>query len=284
MFFRSLYRLEFLIPSARLLRMIVSFSKRPASQETRFSRSIVELELIVWCLVWLPPWIFFGVDSGVGLVCTLDLGGLITGRHLTESAAYVIDSKDALSGKGVPRTPRGSWENRIKDARISYHGEVVMKAALQQSSLLSFPTSSQSKLRWARSQFPLNRFARWGRMEGGWDQAFGWFFWMVLLTWKWLCFTKNGWALFSLSEISAGSSFKKDRACSSALVYVLWPAVGIHVHGCCVTQFGFTHPPLPETRPLAGSFGWSCWPGGGCASPKMGEHCFLCQRFLLEAV
>ena len=21
--------------------------------------------------------------------------------------------------------------------------------------------------------------------------------------------------------------------------YVLWPAVGIHVHGCCVTQFGF---------------------------------------------
>ena len=27
-----------------------------------------------------------------------------------------------------PRTPIGSWENKVKDARISYHGEVVMKA------------------------------------------------------------------------------------------------------------------------------------------------------------
>ena len=49
-------------------------------------------------------------------------------NHITESASYVIDSKDATSGKGVPRTPMADWENRIKDARISYHGEVVMKA------------------------------------------------------------------------------------------------------------------------------------------------------------
>lgn len=88
-----------------------------------------------------------GVDCLVfGMITTLNFlwGGLRRGarlhsgpwrahhrkalNHLTESAAYVIDSKDALSGKGVPRSPIGSWENRIKDARISYHGEVVMKA------------------------------------------------------------------------------------------------------------------------------------------------------------
>ena len=55
---------------------------------------------------------------------------------------------------------RGRWTNQ-KTARI------YLDEALQQSSLLSFTTSSQSKLRWAKSQFPLNRFARWGRMEGG---------------------------------------------------------------------------------------------------------------------
>ena len=48
--------------------------------------------------------------------------------HLTECATYVIDSRDGVVGKGVPRTPQGSWENRVKDARISYHGELVMKA------------------------------------------------------------------------------------------------------------------------------------------------------------
>ena len=88
-----------------------------------------------------------GVDCLVfGMITTLNFlwGGLRRGsrlhsgpvrahhrtalNHLTESASYVIDSKDASSGKGVPRSPIGSWENRIKDARISYHGEVVMKA------------------------------------------------------------------------------------------------------------------------------------------------------------
>ena len=49
-------------------------------------------------------------------------------NHITEAASYMIDSKDSGGGKGVPRTPIGSWENKVKDARISYHGEVVMKA------------------------------------------------------------------------------------------------------------------------------------------------------------
>ncbi len=49
-------------------------------------------------------------------------------NHITESATYVIDSRDGVSGKGVPRTQRGSWENVVNDSRISYHGEIVMKA------------------------------------------------------------------------------------------------------------------------------------------------------------
>ena len=55
---------------------------------------------------------------------------------------------------------RGRWTNQ-RTARI------YLDEALQQSSLLSFTTSSQARLTWARSQFPLHRFARLGRMEGG---------------------------------------------------------------------------------------------------------------------
>ena len=47
--------------------------------------------------------------------------------HLTESAVYVIDGKDT-GGKGVPRTPLHDWSKKISDARISYHGEILMKA------------------------------------------------------------------------------------------------------------------------------------------------------------
>ena len=49
-------------------------------------------------------------------------------NHLTESASYVIDSRDGVAGKGVARSPTGSWENKVQDARISYHGELRMWA------------------------------------------------------------------------------------------------------------------------------------------------------------
>lgn len=35
-------------------------------------------------------------------------------NHITEAASYMIDSKDSGSGKGVPRTPIGSWRTRFK--------------------------------------------------------------------------------------------------------------------------------------------------------------------------
>ena len=48
--------------------------------------------------------------------------------HLRRAAEYVIDGKEAAPLKGVPRTPKEGWETLVKDARISYHGEVIQKA------------------------------------------------------------------------------------------------------------------------------------------------------------
>ena len=48
--------------------------------------------------------------------------------HLRRAAEYVIDGKEAPPLKGVPRTPKGSWDKLVDEARISYHGEVIQKA------------------------------------------------------------------------------------------------------------------------------------------------------------
>ena len=39
----------------------------------------------------------------------------------------MVDSNDGVSG-GVPRSPTFDWKDKIADARVSYHGEVVLKA------------------------------------------------------------------------------------------------------------------------------------------------------------
>eukprot|EP00438_Fugacium_kawagutii_P010394 Skav220394 [mRNA] locus=scaffold639:248658:258388:- [translate_table: standard] len=49
-------------------------------------------------------------------------------ERLKEAALYLLDGKDVDGGTGVPRTPDGDWNDRIDDARISYHGEVMLKA------------------------------------------------------------------------------------------------------------------------------------------------------------
>ena len=48
--------------------------------------------------------------------------------RLSSAATYMIDSMDGVEKGGIPRTPQGDWAERIKDARISYQGEVVAKA------------------------------------------------------------------------------------------------------------------------------------------------------------
>ena len=48
--------------------------------------------------------------------------------HLRRAAEYVIDGKEAAPLKGVPRTPKESWDRLVDEARISYHGEVIQKA------------------------------------------------------------------------------------------------------------------------------------------------------------
>ena len=52
---------------------------------------------------------------------------LAIGR-LHAAAAYVVDGLDGAEKGSVPRTPSEGWEDKVKDARISYHGEVVAKA------------------------------------------------------------------------------------------------------------------------------------------------------------
>ncbi len=48
--------------------------------------------------------------------------------HLRRAAAYVIDGKESAPLKGVPRTPKESWSRVVDEARVSYHGEVILRA------------------------------------------------------------------------------------------------------------------------------------------------------------
>ena len=48
--------------------------------------------------------------------------------RLSEAASYMIDSMDGAEKGGIPRTPQWDWGEKVKDARISYQGEVVAKA------------------------------------------------------------------------------------------------------------------------------------------------------------
>ena len=54
---------------------------------------------------------------------------LAIGR-LQGAAAYVVDGLDGVKNGSIPRTPTEGWEQLLKDARISYHGEVVTKAEM----------------------------------------------------------------------------------------------------------------------------------------------------------
>ena len=48
--------------------------------------------------------------------------------RLSEAARYMVDSLDGALKGGAPRTPEFDWGSKIREARISYHGEVVAKA------------------------------------------------------------------------------------------------------------------------------------------------------------
>ena len=48
--------------------------------------------------------------------------------RLREAATYMVDGTDGAEKGGVPRTPSEGWEGKVKDGRLSYHGEIVAKA------------------------------------------------------------------------------------------------------------------------------------------------------------
>ena len=47
-----------------------------------------------------------------------------------QAACYVIDSLDGVEKGAVPRTPQEGWDDKISQASVSYHGEVVARAEL----------------------------------------------------------------------------------------------------------------------------------------------------------
>ena len=102
---------------------------------------------------------------------------------------------------------RGRWTHQ-RTARI------YLDEALQQSSLLSFSGLAQERLAWARQQFPLDRFARLGRVVGGWMfQALGWFLGLGFFEtlWRWVL-QEEAFSPFQILLLEA----VKSEACSSA--------------------------------------------------------------------
>ena len=49
-------------------------------------------------------------------------------ERLSSAAIYMIDSLDGVEKGPTPRTPSFDWEEKVKMARVSYHGEVVARA------------------------------------------------------------------------------------------------------------------------------------------------------------
>ena len=48
-------------------------------------------------------------------------------ERLREAAEYSVDSKDGAEKGGVPRSLQVDWKAKLKEARISYQGEIVAK-------------------------------------------------------------------------------------------------------------------------------------------------------------
>eukprot|EP00435_Cladocopium_sp_Y103_P052810 s1149_g16.t1 len=48
--------------------------------------------------------------------------------RLRKAAAYSVDSRDGAEKGAVPRVVKEDWPKKLKEARVSYHGEVVAKA------------------------------------------------------------------------------------------------------------------------------------------------------------
>ena len=89
----------------------------------------VGIECFTYCMVVGLNLLWAGLRKGAR-VCQSDPSAaqLLAMDRLRKAAAYMIDSMDGSAKGGVPRTPQEGWDKKMKQARISYHGEIVAKA------------------------------------------------------------------------------------------------------------------------------------------------------------
>ena len=161
---------------------------------------------------------------------------------------------------------RGRWANQ-RTARI------YLDEALQQSSLLSFSTSSQARLSWAKAQFPIDRFARLGRMDGGWDQALGWSLGKAFNGLRWLVLPPKWWNTLSFRYFCWKQLKRSVRA---AVLSVCFVARRKHTRARFPAKRSLgspSHLPL-EIRPWAGRLErpLMAW-GGWCYHQNGGTLC-----------
>ena len=69
-----------------------------------------------------------GVASGEGPGGPISEAQNLALDRLRGAAVFLIDGRDGSEKAAVPRSPTEDWGQKIKDARISYHGELVLKA------------------------------------------------------------------------------------------------------------------------------------------------------------
>ena len=104
-------------------------SKQTGNAVQRHYR-MVGIDCLSFCMIIDLNCLWSGLRDGArahaGPVRAVQASAL---SHALRAAAYMVDSKDGVSG-GVPRSrsPAFEWKDKIADARVSYHGELVLKA------------------------------------------------------------------------------------------------------------------------------------------------------------
>ena len=88
----------------------------------------VGIDCLVYCMIVGLNLLWSGLKKGARIPgnATSSHQNLVLDR--LRHAAYMVEGLDGAVKGGVPRTPTEGWTEKLRTARISYHGEVVAKA------------------------------------------------------------------------------------------------------------------------------------------------------------
>ena len=89
----------------------------------------VGIDCLMYCMIVGLNLLWSGLKKGARIPsnATSSHQNLVLDR-LRHAAAYMVEGLDGAGKGGVPRTPTEGWTEKLRTARISYHGEVVAKA------------------------------------------------------------------------------------------------------------------------------------------------------------